>query len=169
MCYVKYRLGIKFIGKDCWVIKQQSYIAKDVQIGDYSFIAKGCTIYPKVRIGKFALFAPNVSIIGADHLYNQIGTPICFSGRDIIPETVIGDDVWVGQNVIIMTGVTIGHGSIIAAGSVVTKDVPDCVVVGGNPARIIKNRFIDGESANNEHLNKISKIHEAGEYTKDLL
>lgn len=52
---------------------------------------------------------------------------------------MIGDDVWIGCNSIILKGVTIGNGSIVAAGSVVTKDVPANVIVGGNPAKILKN------------------------------
>ncbi|ELA7570041.1 CatB-related O-acetyltransferase [Vibrio alginolyticus] len=56
-------------------------------------------------------------------------------------EIVIGNDVWIGVNAIILSGVKIGHGSIVAAGSVVTKDVPDYSIVGGNPAKVIKYRF----------------------------
>ena len=58
-------------------------------------------------------------------------------------DTVIGNDVWIGRRSIILSGITIGDGAVIAAGSVVTKDVPAYAVVGGNPARIIKNRFDD--------------------------
>ena len=168
MRYVKFTLGLKNIGEDCWIIKKQRFSAKDLSLGNHRFIGADCTIYPKVSIGKFALLAPNVSIIGADHKYNNIGTPICFSGRENLKLTIIGDDVWIGQNAIIMTGVNIGSGSIIAAGSIVTKDVSECEIVGGNPARLIRNRFtkVDDVTA---HLLNISKIHEAGEYTKDLI
>jgi acetyltransferase-like isoleucine patch superfamily enzyme len=56
---------------------------------------------------------------------------------------VVGDDVWIGYGAIILSGVTIGDGSIVASGSVVTKDVPPYVIVGGNPARKITERFTD--------------------------
>jgi len=168
MRYVRFKLGLTGIGKGCWVIKKQRYIAKDLVLGDHSFIGVDCTIYPKVTIGKFALLAPNVSIIGADHRYNLLGTPICFSGREELKNTSIGNDVWIGQNAIIMAGINIGSGAIIAAGSVVTKDVPECVIVGGNPAKFIRDRFNDS-SKNEMHLLAISSLTEAGEYTKDLL
>jgi acetyltransferase-like isoleucine patch superfamily enzyme len=53
----------------------------------------------------------------------------------------VGNDVWIGHGAIVIAGVTIGDGAIVAAGSVVTKDVEPCTIVGGNPARFIKNRF----------------------------
>ena len=65
--------------------------------------------------------------------------------------TFVEDDVWIGAAAIIMSGVKIGKGSIVAAGSVVTKDIPPCEIWGGNPARFIRNRFSD-ESNTREHL-----------------
>ena len=68
-------------------------------------------------------------------------TPIIFSGRPNTPSTNIGKDVWIGANALIMAGIQIGNGSIIASGSVVTKDVPAYCIYGGNPAKFIKLRF----------------------------
>ncbi len=62
---------------------------------------------------------------------------------DELAPVIIGNDVWIGANVVIMNGVTIGHGAIIGATSVVTKDVPPYTIVAGSPARVIKSRFED--------------------------
>lgn len=119
----------------------KSTIAKDLFAHEYSYIGKGGLIYPGVTIGRYTMLAQNVQIIGSDHNYNIPGLPSTFSGRPSLKRTYIGRDVWIGANVIIMTGVTIGDGSIVAAGSVVTKDVQAFSIVGGVPARFIRNRF----------------------------
>lgn len=116
-------------------------ISKDIVVGVYSYIGPSCLIYPKVRLGRFVMLANNVSIIGGDHYYKNPKLPIIFSGRDTINKTIIEDDVWIGASSIILCGVKIGRGSIIAAGSVVTKDVLPYTIVGGVPAKKIKNRF----------------------------
>lgn len=155
------------ISKRTWVVPKQNYIARDLVVGDYGFIAGGCTIYPEVTIGRFVLIAPNVSIVGADHEFNLVGVPMCFSGRQPLPATTIGDDVWIGTSSIIMVGVSIGHGSIIAAGSVVTKSVPDFAIVGGAPAKVIRYRF-DTEQERNQHLKMLRKINSYGYLVRDL-
>ena len=103
----------------------------------------------KLYIGNYVSIAQNVLfIVASDHNYKNITTyPFkvkylnagyeAYSKGDII----VKDDVWIGANAIILSGVTIGQGAVIAAGSVVTKDVPPYAIVGGNPARVIKYRF----------------------------
>lgn len=91
------------------------------------------------------MFASEVLILGGDHRFNLPGVPMMCSGRPEIPATIIEDDVWIGFRAIIMAGVTIGRGSIIAAQSVVTKDVPPYSIVGGIPAVVIANRFEKSE------------------------
>ena len=98
------------------------------------------------------MLGPRVCIVGSDHIYNRPGTPMLFSGRPSIPKTQIGDDVWIGCNAIIMCGVTIGNGAIIAAGSVVTKDVPPYEIWGGNPAKKIKDRFDEKDFDHHESM-----------------
>jgi acetyltransferase-like isoleucine patch superfamily enzyme len=71
------------------------------------------------------------------------GTPIYFSGRPPLPETVIEDDVWIGHRAILKAGVRIGRGAIVGAGAVVTKDVSPYWIVGGVPAQKIGERFPD--------------------------
>lgn len=103
----------------------------------------------KLKIGNYCSIAPGVVfILGGEHPIHNITTyPFkvkCFGHeREAINkgDIVISDDVWIGLNSIIGSGVTIGRGAVIAAGSNVTKDVPPFTVVGGNPAKIIKNRF----------------------------
>ncbi len=110
----------------------------------------------KLIIGKFCAIASGVKFImnGANHRMKGFSTyPFeIFGGgwaeevpaRDEFPykgDTILKNDVWVGYNSMIMPGVTIGNGAIVAAGSVVTKDAPDYSIVGGNPARVIRLRF----------------------------
>jgi len=122
-----------------------SGISKDFVAGPYSFISYGCSIGPKVRIGAYTMLAPRIAIVGADHLYNIPGVPMIFSGRPELPETVIGSDVWIGFGATIMVGVNIGDGSIIAAGAVVTKDIPKYEIWAGVPARKLRDRFENEE------------------------
>ena len=134
-------------------------IAKDLIAGEYSYIGPKCVIYSKVRIGKYSLLAPEVKIVGGDHFYKNPSKPIIFSGRDEEKETIIGDDVWIGYGAFINRGVKIGNGAIIAAYSVVTKDVDAYAIVGGAPAKLIKYRFDEGEIKEHEKmLEKTFKI-----------
>lgn len=120
-------------------------ISPDLKMDAYCSLNKGAKIGPRVKIGKYVIFGPNVSIVGGDHSYDQPGVPITFTGRPSMPKTIIEDDVWVGQNVLIKAGVKIGRGAIIAMGSVVTKDIEPYSIVGGVPAVLIRKRFIDSE------------------------
>ena len=119
----------------------KSKISKDLIAFEYVYIGPNSIIYPKVTIGKYSMLANNVSIMGGDHNFNMPGRPIIFSGRGDLKETHIGRDVWVGGFSVIMTGVCIGDGAIIAAGSIVTKDVEPYSIYGGVPAKKIKDRF----------------------------
>ncbi|CAM3572718.1 acyltransferase [Zobellia roscoffensis] len=126
--------------------------AKDtLTIGDNFYIGKYSIIETNALIGNNVIFANHVSIVGKfDHHYQEIGVPIRLASqiRDADYNwkgsnqlTVVEDDVWVGLGAIILSGVKIGQGSIVAAGSVVTKDVKPYSIYGGNPARKISDRF----------------------------
>lgn len=93
----------------------------------------------RIEIGKNCLIASNVQIMdsnGHELSFNDVENRI--NTRDIPEEVIIGDNVWIGANSIVLPGVHIGNGSVIAAGSVVVKDVPPMSLYGGNPARLIK-------------------------------
>lgn len=115
---------------------------KDISFGHHVQLGYGCVIASDIHFGNYVLCAPNVKFIGKnEHTYNHIGIPVWESPRGFDLPTEIGDDVWIGYGSIILGGISIGSGTIIAAGSVVTKDIPCGVIVGGNPAKIIKKRF----------------------------
>lgn len=137
----------------------ESSISSDLNADRYVYIGPGCEIHPNVRIGEFTMLANNVSIIGGDHKYDVIGKPVILTGRALIKKTVIGSDCWIGAHSIIMSGVSIADGCIIAAGSVVTKDTEPYCVYGGVPAKKIKARFFTEEDVKRHVLLK-SQIRE---------
>lgn len=138
--WIKFRYGLKNV-HNTFYMGGKSFISNDLIADEYVYIGPGCSIPPKVQIGKYTMFAPNVSILGGDHNFNDPSTPIIFSGRPEMPKTIIGRDVWIGANVLIMAGIVIGDGAIIAAGSVVTKNVEPYTISGGNPLKLIRSRF----------------------------
>lgn len=93
-----------------------------------------------VNIGNFVMIGPNSVIISSNHGFSQGDIPMVRQKPNRAPVN-IEDDVWVGANVIILPGITLGQGSIIGAGAVVTKDVPPYTIVVGNPAKAIRKRF----------------------------
>lgn len=128
------------------------------EVGSYSYVGSGTSLV-HAKIGKFCSIAGMCHIGMGRHTIDKLSTsPIfteCHNGTghswtDLSTEypfssVIIGNDVWVGYGALIMGGLTIGDGAVIAAGAVVTKDVPPYAVVGGVPSRIIKYRFTDAE------------------------
>lgn len=108
-----------------------------VHIGNKSRIGLRNTIIGPVTIGNQVILAQNVVISGLNHNYVDINQPISKQGVNTSP-IIIEDECWIGANSTITAGVHIGKHSIIAGGSVVTKSVPPYTIVGGNPARILK-------------------------------
>ncbi len=109
----------------------------DVVIGENSLVGLRNTIIGPVQIGNNVIIAQNVVLSGLNHQYNDTSIPICSQGV-ITKKIIIEDDVWIAANSIITSGVRIGKHSVIAGGSVVTKDVLPFTVVAGNPAKLIK-------------------------------
>ena len=89
------------------------------------------------------MMGPYVKMYVQNHNFSRTDIPMNQQGNSPVRPIVIGDDVWIGANVIILPGVSIGTGCVIGAGSVVTKSLPEYSVVAGNPAKIIKNRKSD--------------------------
>lgn len=122
-----------------------------LSIGDNSYIGKFCTVQVNGEIGRGVLIANHVGIIGRrDHRFRPAGTFVrdgAWVGqdealrRDPANRIIIGDDVWVGYGAILLSGIEIGRGAIIAAGSVVREDVAPYAIVAGNPARPVGQRF----------------------------
>ena len=121
-------------------IEKGAEFPSSVELGDYSGIGVRAQINGKVIIGKHVMMGPDVCIYVRNHAFDRTDIPMDQQGFANERIVVIEDDVWIGARVIILPGVHIGRGAIIGAGAVVTKDVPDYAVVGGNPARILKMR-----------------------------
>jgi len=114
---------------------------RNLVIGDEVDLAKDVLITTSggVSIGDRALIGYRTQILSADHDIPPIGERFSISG-DVFKPVVISEDVWIGASCIITAGVTIGKGAVVAAGSVVTRDVPPNAIVGGVPARLIRTR-----------------------------
>lgn len=109
----------------------------DVIIGDYTRIGIHNTIIGPVTIGSHVNLAQGITVTALNHNFEDTTKRIDEQGVTTKP-VIIGDDVWIGANAVILPGVKIGCHAVVAAGAVVTSDVPDHVVVGGVPAKIIK-------------------------------
>ena len=116
---------------------------QNIIIGDYVSIREKCLLYGAggIEIGDGTIISHHVEILSSNHNYNSDDLKYLPFDEIIVKKPVIiGKYVWIGARSIILPGVKIGSGAVIGAGSVVTKDVPECAVVGGNPASIIKYR-----------------------------
>lgn len=111
-----------------------------ITIGNHARINAGTTIvsHAQITIGNDCLIGEYVSIRDANH-GTALGSPMRSQPHEAAPVT-IGNDVWIGRGVCILKGVSIGNGAVIAANSVVTKDVPARTIVGGVPSRVLKER-----------------------------
>lgn len=114
---------------------------KGIEIGDNSGIGINCRVPDDIKLGDYVMMGPNCSfLISSTHGYDRVDIPMMKQGRKQLGPITIGDDVWIGQQCIVIGGKHIGSHSIIGAGSVVSKDIPDCVIAAGNPIRIIRER-----------------------------
>ena len=115
---------------------------KDIEIGDNSGIGINCELPNNIKIGKDVMMGPKcVFFENRTHVISDISRPMREQGHYVKEGRIeIGDDVWIGQSVMVMPCKKIGSHSVVAAGSVVCKDVPEYVIVGGNPIQIINER-----------------------------
>lgn len=111
-----------------------------IELGDESGLGLNAWMSGPVRIGRQVMMGPEVMIYTSNHAFNRTDVPMIRQGNTEPEPVVIEDDVWIGARAILLPGVRVGQGSVVAAGSVVTRDVPPYSVVGGNPARVLKSR-----------------------------
>jgi len=124
-------------------IEHQAFFhsGRDISIGDNSGIGVRANLSGEIKIGRDVMMGKDVTIITRNHKFGRIDVPMNQQGFQSEEPVVIGDDVWISDRVIILPGVKIGNGVIIAAGAIVTKDVLPFAIVGGNPAKVIKSRI----------------------------
>lgn len=140
--------------------------ASNISVGNNSQIGARSlfwTTRAKIKIGNYVLMGPGVTIITGDHRTDIIGKHIIeVTDAEKLPENdadvVIEDGVWIASNVTILKGVTIGEGAVVAAGAVVVKNVEPYTIVGGVPARKIKDRFSEYELK--KHKEKLTQHEE---------
>ena len=148
--WVKYK-GFVRVMPHCHIIKRDIVFGNNVQLG------RGTWIITDVHFGNNILVAGQVSFVGRnDHSYDKTCQYIWDSQRGEANPILVKDDVWIGHSSIILSGVILGEGCIIAAGSVVTCDIPPCEIWGGVPARKIKDRF-DNLEKREAHLKYIRR------------
>ena len=125
----------------------------DTSLGNHVGIGNDCLFQVDTEIGNWVLIASNVAFLkSSEHRFDIIGMPIWASGDGAAGHIVVCDDVWIGHGAIILAPVRIGRGAIVAAGSVVTRDVPPYAIVAGNPAKLIKMRFSSLDSETHERM-----------------
>ena len=134
------RLIFQESGKDI-TVGRKAIINRHISIGNKSGIGEKCEIFGRCIIGNYVLMGPECVIYTINHNYIDKSKLIIDQGNSVEMPVFIEDDVWLGRRAIVLPGVKIGKGAVIAAGSVVTKDIPPYSLVGGNPARIIKQRI----------------------------
>ena len=121
-------------------IEHGATFSKKTVIGNNSGIGVNCKLQGEVIIGDNVMMGQDVLIFTSNHSFERTDIPMEEQGYQREKPVVIGNDVWIGARVIVLPGVTIGDGCIIGAGSVVTKDAPPYTIIGGNPARVLKER-----------------------------
>lgn len=140
-----------------------------IEIGDNVFIGESAHISAELKIGNNVMFGPRPVILGGDHIFAVRGRSLRFlrpkNSENSLP-IFIDDEVWCGACVMILKGVKIGMGSVIGAGSVVTKEIPPYVVSVGNPCRPIKKIFHDDTLVS--HLIALGKEEKAANRIKNL-
>lgn len=132
----------------------------NIFLGNHIYIGPRSLIYStgaQLRIQDHFISGPGLTIITGDHRTNYIGKYIDeIRGKDKLPENdkdvLIEKDVWCGANVTILKGVTLHRGCVVAAGAVVTEDVPAYSIVGGVPAKVLSMRFSSDEIAEHERI-----------------
>lgn len=145
--YLRYFLCkriFEYCGKNVNIERKASFgNGSHVRIGDNSGLGVNCIVPNNIQIGSDVMMAPNCVIFYQNHETSRLDIPMNKQGVTPPKQVIIADDVWIGQNVMIMPGIHIAKGTIVAAGTVLCKDFPEYSVVGGNPSKLIKVRKND--------------------------
>ena len=141
------------LGEQSW-IAGHALVRGDVELGAHCTINAYAMISGRVRCGDGVRIASHVTIVGFNHGFDDPGVPI-HTQKHESRGIVIGDDVWIGANAVVLDGVTIGNGAVIAAGAVVSRDVPPLAIMGGVPARIVRYR---GQSAKRDSVTSLQRL-----------
>jgi len=142
-------LGLKniTIGENCTIgenslftVNNRDDVTIKLRIGDNTYIGRNSflTVGKSIEIGQYCIVGNNCSFIGSDHKFETPLQPYTLSGASNHKVIKLGANCWLGNGVTIVGHVTIGHGSIIGAGSIVTKNIPPFSIAVGNPAKVIK-------------------------------
>ncbi len=159
--------SIKAVGRQVHIGERCRFWApRAITLADQCYIGKEVTIETNARIGRYVLIANRVALVGRhDHDFGRVGVPVRFGrwvgGADAAPEiadegVVVEDDVWIGFGAIVLSGVRIGRGSVVAAGALVTADVAPYDIVGGVPAKRLGRRFAD-DAQIHQHEQRIAR------------
>jgi len=142
-----YKPLFRSIGKNSIFNPYSIFSFENITVGNDVYIGPGATFLcteSEIILGNKIMFGPNVSLIAGDHNSSVIGKYM-FDVKKKLPENdlpiIIEDDVWVGAGATVLKGVTIGTGAIVAAGSVVVKNIPPYSICAGVPAKVLKKRF----------------------------
>lgn len=128
------------VGKNCEIEPHIDVgFSPRLKIGNFCQINQN-VVMKMVEMGNHVMIAPGVVFLDRSHNHSRIDIPMAKQGETVRQICKIGNDVWIGQNVVVMPGIEIGDGVIIGAGAVVTKNIPSFAIVGGVPARILKYR-----------------------------
>lgn len=131
-------------------VEQGAYFGngKDIKAGIYVGLGKNFIMHNRLlTIDDYLMMGEDVMFLGSGHGFDRLDVPMGQQESKEKTPLYIAGDVWIGARVVVLPGCKrIGHGAIIGAGSVVTKDVPDYAIVGGNPAKLIRYRREDGKN-----------------------
>ncbi len=157
---LRLRYSFLEIGRDSYLGYRLHVRPRCIAIGASSFVGSECWLASRAVIGNFVMLAARVSFVGGDHDISRVGEPAITAPRGENRVIVIEDDVWLGHQTIIMHGVRVGEGAVVAAGSIVTKDVRPYAIVGGCPARLLRMRFESSEMS--RHADTLSALRATG-------
>lgn len=136
-----------FVGANCWLQVLEGEAAGlapgpgvGLSLGDGTSIAGNCVLsaVSSITLGRDVSLARNVYISDHAHAYDDPSRAVMRQGITGVAPVSIGDGAWLGENVVVLPGVSVGRGSVVSANSVVTKDIPDFSVVAGMPARVVR-------------------------------